>query len=247
MLKTIGRILIVSLWVVASGALADTLVLPDRLIDLRSAQGEAFLLESHALEAFFPISAAFETQKTQAYCGVASTVMTLNALGVPAPTSPEYQPFSFFTQDNVLNEKTDAIRPRELIARRGMTLDHLGAILALHPVKVEVRHAAPGGLEEFRKSASAYLAAKGHFVIVNYLRKTLGQEIGGHISPLGAYDEKTDRFLILDVARYKYPPVWVTASDLFNSMNTPDPDNEGKTRGYVLISGEGLAGAAPAQ
>ena len=47
---------------------------------------------------------------------------------------------------------------------------------------------------------------------------------------------QTDRFLILDVARYKYPPVWVTASDLFDAMNTPDADNENKTRGYVLIA-----------
>ena len=246
MLKSFGRTLFFSLWLIAGGAMADTLALPGSLVDLRSPQGEAFLLESHALAAYFPISATFETQKTQAYCGVASTVMTLNALGVPAPTSPQYQPYSLFTQDNVLDEKTDAIRPRDLLAQRGMTLDQLGAIIALHPLKVEVRHAASGGLDEFRKSASEYLAAKGHFVIVNYLRKALGQQIGGHISPLGAYDEKSDRFLILDVARYKYPPVWVTASDLFDAMNTPDSDNDNKTRGYVLISSE-LSASAPAQ
>ena len=86
-------------------------------------------------------------------------------------------------------------------------------------------------------SAAEYLSRENHFVIVNYHRKALGQEWGGHISPLAAYDEKADRFLILDVARYKYPPVWVTTSDLFDAMNTPDPDNENKARGYVLIAG----------
>ena len=70
-----------------------------------------------------------------------------------------------------------------------------------------------------------------------------GQQIGGHISPLGAYDEKKDRFLILDVARYKYPPVWVKASDLFDAMNTTDASNGGKTRGYVVAA---KAEAAPA-
>jgi hypothetical protein len=74
----------------------------------------------------------------------------------------------------------------------------------------------------------------------------VGQERGGHISPLGAYDDKADRFLILDVARYKYPPVWVAASDLFDAMNTPDSDNDNKTRGYVLVSGLASAGKAPA-
>jgi hypothetical protein len=231
----------------ATGAAADTLALPDRLVDLRSPRGEAFLLEAHALEAYFPISVVFETQKTQAYCGVASTVMVLNALHAPAPTTPEYQPFNVFTQDNVLDYKSDAIRPRELLAHRGMTLDQLGGILALHPVTVEVHHAAPGGVDEFRKLAADYLSRENHFVIVNYYRKALGQEWGGHISPLAAYDEKADRFLILDVARYKYPPVWVTTSDLFDSMNTPDPDNADKTRGYVLIAGQASAAAAPAQ
>ena len=84
------------------------------------------------------------------------------------------------------------------------------------------------------KLASSYLGQPNHFVIVNYLRKAIGQEKGGHISPLAAYDGKADRFLILDVARYKYPPVWVKASELFDAMNTQDSDNEDKTRGFVL-------------
>lgn len=229
----------------ATGAAADTLALPERLIDLRSPQGEDLLLEAKALEAYVPISVTFVTQKTQAYCGVASMVMALNALKVPAPTSPEYQPYATFTQDNVLDDRTEAILPRSVLDRQGMTLDQLGRLLALHPVTVEVRHAAAGGLEAFRGTAADYLAAKDHVVVVNYLRKALGQERGGHISPLGAYDAKADRFLILDVARYKYPPVWVTASDLFDAMNTTDADNDDKTRGYVLISTAAAASPAP--
>ena len=81
-----------------------------------------------------------------------------------------------------------------------------------------------------------YLGKHDHFVIINYLRKAIGQEKGGHISPLAAYDKETDMFLILDVARYKYPPVWVKAAELFGAMNTVDKDNESKTRGYILIS-----------
>jgi len=128
-----------------------------------------------------------------------------------------------------------------------MTLDQLGGILSLYPVAVEVHHAETGGVDEFRRLASESLASLNRFVIVNYLRRVLGEEIGGHISPLGAYDEKSDRFLILDVARYKYPPVWVKTADLFDAMNTLDSDNDNKTRGYVLISGQGSAGNSPAQ
>jgi hypothetical protein len=238
------RSTLAGLVLIATGASADTLSLPSNLIDLRSPQGEALLLETHALDAYFPISIAFETQKNQAYCGVASIVMVLNAIRAPAPTTPEYQPYTVFTQDNVLNDKTDAILPRGVLARQGMTLDQLGQILSLYPLNIDVRHAAPSGLDEFRKAASGYLASKDHFVLVNFLRKALGEEIGGHISPLAAYDEKADRFLILDVARYKYPPVWVSASDLFDAMNTTDAANENKTRGYVLITRGGQSDAA---
>ncbi|WP_131114517.1 phytochelatin synthase family protein [Lichenihabitans psoromatis] len=224
-------------WVLSTtGVSAETLALPTRLIDLSSDQGEALLLETKPLDAYLPISVAFETQKTQAYCGVASIVMTLNALKTPAPSSPPYQPYAVFTQDNVLDQRTEAVLPRDVLARQGMTLDQLGGLLALHPLLVEVHHAVSGGLDTFRKTAGDYLSTRGHVVIVNYLRKSLDQERGGHISPLAAYDAKADRFLILDVARYKYPPVWVTASDLFDAMNTIDADNDGKTRGYVLVA-----------
>ena len=230
------RLLALALCLWTTGLSAQTLPLPDNLTDLSSEQGEKYFLESGALQSYFAVADNFVTQKTQAYCGVASIVMVLNALHTPAPTTPEYQPYHTFTQDNLLDEHTDTILPREVLARQGMTLDQLGALLGLHPAAIEVHHAEDGGLEAFRSSARDYLAAKDHFVIVNYLRKSIGQERGGHISPLAAYDAKSDRFLILDVARYKYPPVWVTASDLFAAMNTTDASNNNKTRGYVLVT-----------
>jgi len=72
--------------------------------------------------------------------------------------------------------------------------------------------------------------------LVNYLRKAIGQETGGHISPVAAYNQETDHFLILDVSRYKYPPVWVKAEELWQAMATVD-STSGKTRGFVLVSG----------
>ena len=42
--------------------------------------------------------------------------------------------------------------------------------------------------------------------------------------------------LCIDVARYKYPPVWVGAAELFDAMNTRDADNQNRTRGFVLIA-----------
>jgi hypothetical protein len=216
-------------------ARAETLAVPPNLVDLTSEAGEHLLLESN-IAAYFPLSINFVTQKTQAYCGVASIVMVLNALRAPAPTSPEYQPYHTFTQDNVLDARTDTVLPRAVLDRQGMTLDQLGGLLALNAVTAEVHHASDGGLDAFRSTARDYLGEKDHFVVINYLRSAIGQERGGHISPLAAYDEKADKFLILDVARYKYPPVWVSAAELYAAMNTQDRDNDGRTRGFVLVT-----------
>ena len=218
------------------GANAETLKLPDNIVGFTSHDGESYFAESDAREAYFPLASNFLTQKTQAYCGVASIVMVLNALNIPAPAVPEYEPYRTFTQDNVLTPQTDAVLPRELLARQGMTLDQIGGILVTQPVKVEIHHAAESSVDEFRSLARSYLGQPGHFVLVNYLRRTIGQESGGHISPLGAYDGNSDRFLILDVARYKYPPVWVKTSEIFDAMNTKDSDNADKTRGFVLVT-----------
>ncbi len=112
------RWLVFALCVAASGARAETLPLPAGLTDFSSHDGETFLLESKALEAYFPLSIHFVTQKTQAYCGVASMVMVLNALNVPAPSTPDFQPYRTFTQDNVLDDSTDAVLPRDVLARQ---------------------------------------------------------------------------------------------------------------------------------
>jgi hypothetical protein len=241
MLKRLVACATVILALLVAGAHADTLPLPDNLTGFSTHDGEVYFAESDAREAYFPLASNFVTQKTQSYCGVASIVMVLNSLGVPAPPVPEYAPYRTFTQDNVLNERTDVVLPRDELARKGMTLDQIGGILATEPVKVLVHHASDSTVDEFRQLASAYLGESGHFVIVNYLRKALGEQIGGHISPLAAYDGKTDRFLILDVARYKYPPVWVKTIDIFAAMNTTDAANANRTRGFVLVT------AAPVQ
>ena len=68
-----------ALWLAAAVVHADTLPLPQGLIDLRSEQGEELLRDGDALEAYVPLSGSFVTQETQAFCGVASMVTVLNA------------------------------------------------------------------------------------------------------------------------------------------------------------------------
>ncbi len=42
-------------------------------------------------------------------------------------------------------------------------------------------------------------------------------------------------FLVLDVARYRYPPIWVRTAELFAAMNAPNFDNGDRTRVKLLL------------
>ncbi|NJL10976.1 MAG: glutathione gamma-glutamylcysteinyltransferase [Calothrix sp. SM1_7_51] len=220
----------------ASSAFAQTLSVSPNLITFDSDDGEKLLIESKSREDFFPLSMQFITQNTQSFCGVASIVMVLNSLRITAPEAPQYKPYRVFTQENFFNnEAASKVIAPEKVMRQGMTLSELGGLFASYGVKSQIYHASNISLEEFRKLASENLKQKGNFIVVNYLRREIGQERGGHISPLAAYNEQTDRFLILDVSRYKYPPVWVKAADLWRAMNTTDRVS-GKHAVLILVS-----------
>ena len=192
---------------------------------------------SEASNDHFPLSIHFTTQVNPAYCGPATIAMVLNALNVPRPALKMTLGLGMFDQKNIFTPAAAKVKPARSIVSPpyGMTLNELGGVLAAHQLKVDVVHASACDLDSFRAVAVAHLRDDDTFVLDNYLRKSIGQEKGGHITPLGAYDEDTDHFLILDVSRYKYPPVWVEAATLFEAMNTVDSDNAGKTRSYVSV------------
>ena len=153
MLLRVLPIVISMMGMLATSAWAETLPLPSSLRDADLDVGERLFLESDATQAYFPLAANFLTQKYQSYCGVASIVMVLNALQLPAPAVPEFAPYRTFTQDNVLDERIDAVLPRHVLLNKGMTLDQLGGLLALQLLNVEVRHAGDATLDEFRAEA----------------------------------------------------------------------------------------------
>ena len=211
--------------------------LPTSLVALDSPEGQRLLVEADARSDFFGLAQSYTTQMNPGYCGVASIVMVLNALQVPAPTATEWSA-PVFTQDNVFNDKAKTVLQPGF--RGGMTLQQLADIVQSHPATTRIVHAGDSSLEEFRTLVSKNLAAPGDYVIINFERSEIGQEFMGHISPLGAYDAKADKFLVMDVARYKYPPVWVDAAALFRAMNTKDIVS-GNTRGYVLVTAAATA------
>ena len=89
----------------------------------------------------------------------------------------------------------------------------------------------------FRKLARRTLAQPQHYVLVNFSRATLSDDNsgGGHFSPLAAYNDKADDLLLMDVARYKYPPFWVDADLLWQAMATTDTTS-GRHRGFIVVT-----------
>ncbi|MEL4897653.1 phytochelatin synthase family protein [Crocosphaera sp. Alani8] len=237
--KLMARILLLGVALIPSQLLAQTnLPLSENLINFNSSRGETLLIESQARKDYIPLTLQFETQDNLAFCGVASMVMVLNALSTPAPKATEWVRYNRFTQDNVFdNPKTESVITKETVSRQGMTLQELGGLLKSYPLEVEVYHGDEVSLDGFRQRIVNNLKQEKNFVLVNYLRSSIGQERGGHISPIAAYHQESDRFLILDVSRYKYPPVWVKATDLWKATNTIDSTSK-KTRGFVLISSQ---------
>jgi glutathione gamma-glutamylcysteinyltransferase len=106
---------------------------------------------------------------------------------------------------------------------------------ACNGAAVTVVHADPGTEETFRASLVASVRApSGPFVVANYARGALGQTGGGHFSPLAAWEPERNLVLVLDVARFKYPPHWVPVSRLWEAMAGID-EATGRARGWLEI------------
>ena len=213
----------------------QALALPAHLFALAHPVGQQRLLQSNYNQAYWPLATYFETQRNQAYCSVATSVMALNALGVMRPVTALYPDFGFFTQQGFF----DGIHPRvaspEGVAKEGMTLDQLGAALGHFPLQVQVVPGDSLDVGQLRDLLKQQLRESDRFVLLNFNRRFIGQAGGGHWSPLAAYHEASDSALLLDVARYKYPPVWVPLAHLLAAAQDPDSVS-GKARGVLVVS-----------
>ena len=182
------------------------------------------MLEGASIRAdYSQLSRTFQAQILASYCGVASSVAVLNALGINVSQG------DFFTDDAA------KVRPRLKVVFGGMSLPELGGLLIAHGVQVSVFHADESSVDKFRSTIENNLATVDDYLIVNYQRKILGQDEVGHISPLAAYNHKSDSVLIMDTTRNNYPPTWVPVKMLFEAMSTTD-STTGKMRGYIEVS-----------
>lgn len=177
----------------------------------------------------------FAQQINQSYCGVASAITVLNSLPVKKPVDPSYTPYAYFTQANFFSHAVSKVIDAQTVRAQGITREEMANALTRLGVSTETVSGDALTDDSLRTLLKSALGPDGRFVLVNYFRGTLGQVGGGHWSALGAYDAASDRVLILDVAKYKYPPVWVPLAALRRSLDTLDTTS-GKKRGLVIVS-----------
>jgi len=244
----------------AGGVGADSAAPP--LVAFTADEGMTRLVRSAAKTDFGLLANHFEAQSNNAFCGPTSAAVVLNALfsgrtSLPRDRSrlreadarflPPGADLSLprFTQENVI-EKGAKTRAQVLgepmpiggrtIADWGYQLSQFEEMLRANGAKtrkVVVTDALPESA--VREDLIANLRRRGDFVIVNYVRRAVGQEGGGHFSPLGAYDADSDAFLLLDVNPSAAGWVWIPAPTLIKAMRTFDTL---ENRGYVVVSSE---------
>ena len=211
-------------------------------------------------QARFPsVAIHLATQRNQAFCSAATAATILNALGnagVRAPVDAMYAPHAYFTQRSVFESACVRAVPTHLgdgtrvsagfVAAHGATLDEWAAYLECF-ASVSHAHAQSDGSDALESSGSveafrAALKRPDAIVGVNFHRPEIGELGGGHMSPVAAYDEATDTALVMDVSRYKYPPVWTPVSNLHAAMRAVD-EASGLSRGWVVVAADANANA----
>lgn len=205
---------------------------PNGLINFDSERG-LFLFKKNSNVNTLKLLEHFTTQKTVTYCGIASAVMLLNAIGVTPPIDLQHsQPDAYyFNQENVFNDAVKKIITPEAVSKTGISLNQLNQVIQSYGLKTRLFFSNEMDLGRFRTLLKNAIRDK-KFVIVNFSRTDLHQKGGGHHAPIAAYDEKTDRFLLLDVARYKYDSYWVKTTDLWKATHTKADD---AYRGFILV------------
>lgn len=205
--------------------------LPDTLISFSSSLGRTLFQEALAeghLNNYFPLVEQFTTQADPAFCGLSSLVMVLNALEID-PGRVWKGSWRWYNE-----QLTDCCNQIPNIKERGISLPQLSGIARCNGLQVKSFFQRELTLEAFREQVINISSTNfGRHMLLSYDRKLMDQTGSGHISPLGGYHAGRDLVLVLDVARFKYPPHWVPLAQLWQAMASIDPSTE-DTRGHLI-------------
>lgn len=208
--------------------------LPTTCVPFASEDGRRLFQEALAdgtMAGYFALAEQFHTQADPAFCGLGTLVVVLNALAIdPGPQRRWKGPWRWFSEEHL-----DCCRPLPEIQRTGLTIPQLACLARCNGARVSVHYGERTTVDAFRQAVREASSTSGEpHLVVSYDRATLGQTGSGHFSPVGGYHAGRDQVLILDVARFKYPPHWVPLDTLFRALLPHDPET-GRSRGFLQL------------
>ncbi|MCK5897465.1 MAG: hypothetical protein KAG06_00145 [Methylococcales bacterium] len=162
---------------------------------------------------------------------------------LPEKWSPFY---ARYTQNNIFLKDTKArslvlgkraikLRGGQKKSDAGFQLRQLHQLFEKHGAKTILRVVDKNlTLMNMKTDFLENLARANDYVVINFQRAVLtpAKKVG-HFSPIAAYHQASDSFLLLDVTPNKSGWIWVQADLLFKAMQTFDTV---ENRGYLLVS-----------
>ena len=214
--------------------------LPRHLPALSSPAGRVLFKEalaSNGLKSYFALAETYETQSEPSFCGITTLSMSLNALGVD-PRRRWKGVWRWYT-DAMLESHV----PLETFERDGMSFDEFAGVARWNGAEARPIRAGESDIETFREAVEKACVGEDEsdgeledgVLVASYNRSVLGQTGEGHFSPVAGLAPSSDMVLVLDTARFKYPPHWVPTQLLWEAMADINPWN-GKSRGYVSLN-----------
>ncbi|DAZ94013.1 TPA: hypothetical protein N0F65_001624 [Lagenidium giganteum] len=209
-------------------------LLPQECVSFCSPDGRQLFKEAinspeNYMQIYFPLAEQFTTQAEPAYCGLATLAMCLNALEID-PQRIWKGPWRWYSE-----ELFDCCTPLSVAKEQGISLSEFKRIAECNSVIAQVTRATKDlTLDDFRDIVKRSCASSNEIAVLNYSRKALNQTGDGHFSPIGGYHPGRDMVLVLDVARFKYPPHWVKLSLAFEAIQRMD-ESIGLPRGVVVL------------
>ena len=222
-------------------------VLPSSLTALSSPKGRKYLLDTfvaNTSESYWALMEQFVNQSDPAFCGITTLLMVLNAMSID-PGVRWRGGWRFYGSEDVLLDR--CCLSAERIRRVGVNMEEFRLLGRCHGLSVQMKRPQSNDgdgqensetftVKSFRDDIRNVLTdTKSRSILVtSFSRSHLEQTGDGHFSPLAAFHEETDQVLLLDVARFKYAPYWVSVQDLYNAM-IPKDSVTNQSRGWFLL------------
>lgn len=229
------------------------------VIAFNSIIGQSYFNASSYKTSFFDLAPNYIPQQHITTCGIASAVILLNTIyrgnskKCPLAINNSWTIedantiYGYFrwTEDNFFTPEITKIFDKDIIRGNkkwdgkycpGLTLAELSKALNIHALDCSSHYVTivtDKYITDFRTLVKSVCKNSKAFIIVNYhLSLQFTNLDSGHFSPLAAYDENSDRVLILDTWASSSTWIWVKLTDLYKSMNTMDDNSY---RGYMIV------------